>query len=62
MGPTILYSTAGSISSGLTDVGTIVTECVNWITNNAILFTMFVGGLVPVGFMVIRKAKKAAKA
>lgn len=62
MAPILFNASTGSISSGLTDVGTIVTECVNWITNNAILFTMFVGGLVPVGFMVIRKAKKAAKA
>lgn len=58
----ILFSSAPTLSSGLTDVGTIVTQCISWITDNAILFTMFVGGLVPVGFMVIRKAKKAAKA
>lgn len=50
------------IASALGDLGTIVTQCVSWITGNPILMTMFVAGLIPAGFMVIRKAKKASKA
>ena len=50
------------ISTAMTEIGTIVSNCINWIESNLVLMTCFVAGLVPVGFMVIRKAKKASKA
>lgn len=50
------------LSSALTDIGTLVTACLSWITDNAVLNLIFVAGLVSIGFMVIRKAKRTAKA
>lgn len=50
------------MADALTNLGTVVTSCLSWITDNAILMTMFVAGMIPAGFMVIRKAKKTAKA
>lgn len=62
MTPFVLASATNDISGSLTTLGSIVTSCVGWITDNAVLMTMFVAGLIPTGFMVIRKAKKASKA
>ena len=50
-----------TIAEALTELGTIVTQCVTWITGNDILFILFVAGLIPAGFMVIRKAKKTSR-
>ena len=50
------------LSDYLTDIGTIVTQCLTWITSNPVLMLIFVSGLVSVGFYVIRKAKRTAKA
>ena len=50
------------LASALSDIGTLVTQCLSWITNNPVLFLIFVSGLVSIGFYVIRKAKKTAKA
>lgn len=50
------------LSSYLTDIGTIVTQCLTWITSNPVLMLIFVSGLVSIGFYVIRKAKRTAKA
>lgn len=46
----------------LSDIGTIVTQCLSWITGNPVLMLIFVSGLVSVGFYVIKKAKRTAKA
>lgn len=54
-------SAANTISSALTEVGTIVTQAVNIITGNSVLFVIFCGGLLGIGFRVIKQAKKAAK-
>lgn len=62
----ILMSEAGgsglSLSGALTDIGTIVTQCLSWITGNPVLNLIFVSGLVSIGFMVIARAKNTAKA
>lgn len=53
--------TGGStISSALGDFSTVITSVVGVITDNAILFTMFAGGLLVVGAKVFSKIKKAA--
>lgn len=52
---------ASGVSGALTTLGTIVTTCIGWITDNPVLMVMFVAGMIPAGFMVIRKAKKTAK-
>ena len=46
----------------LETLGTLLTTALGWIEDNSILMTMFVGGLVPTAFMIVRKAKKASKA
>lgn len=57
-----LFTATNDIAGSLTTLGSIVTSCVGWITDNPVLMTLFVAGLIPAGFMVIRKAKKASKA
>lgn len=68
MGATVLFSESGStitstaIGTYMEMIGTIVEKCLGWITDNPVLMLFFVGGLVSIGFYVIRKAKKTAKA
>lgn len=66
MGTHILFESGGAsgldLSGALSDIGTLVTQCLSWITSNAVLNLIFVAGLVSIGFMVIRKAKRTAKA
>ena len=50
-----------SISSALTDFGSVMTELVSIITGNAILLTMFAGGLLAVGAKVFKKIKNSVK-
>lgn len=50
---------ANTISTALTNIGSVVTSCVGIVTDNAILMTVFAGGLLAVGFRAIRWAKKA---
>lgn len=54
--------TIGNLASYLKDIGDIVTACLGWITENPVLMLIFVAGLVSIGFYVIRKAKRTAKA
>lgn len=51
-----------TLAEALTDLTTVVTKCVEFITGNDILYTMFVASLVIVGFKIFKRAKKAAKA
>lgn len=53
--------TWADVTGALTNCWTLVTDCVDFFTQNAALMVMFVGGLVPVGFKIFRKAKRAAK-
>lgn len=50
------------LTDALTDIGTIVTQCLAWITGNPVLNLIFVAGLVSIGFMVIARAKNTAQA
>lgn len=56
-----MEGSASTISTALTEVGTIVTQAVNIITGNTVLFVIFCGGLLGIGFRVIKQAKRAAK-
>lgn len=58
---TLTTASDWDISGALTTLTSIVTACLDWIKNNPILTVMFVAGLIPAGFMVIRKARKASK-
>lgn len=62
--PTVVATTAATwdISGSLSTLGDIVSNCLNWIRDNTVLQVIFVAGLIPAGFMVIRKAKRASKA
>ena len=48
-----------TISNALSDFGTVMTNLVGIITGNAILFTMFAGGLLTVGAKVFRRIRNA---
>lgn len=50
-----------NLTTALSSIGTIITQCVDVITDNPVLFIFFCGGLLGVGFKAVRQAKKAAK-
>lgn len=50
-----------TIATALSELGTIVTQCMGIITENPVLFVFFAGGLIGIGFKSIRQAKRAAK-
>ena len=49
------------MSTALTNFGTVMSQVVDIITDNDILFTMFAGGLLVVGAKVFKKIKNAVK-
>lgn len=51
---------AVTVASGLTALWEVVGSCLQFITTNALLMTMFVASLVVIGFRILRKAKKTA--
>lgn len=56
-----MLATGVTISDALTQIGAIFTQCVTWIESNMVTMTCFVAGMIPVGFMIIRKAKRSSK-
>lgn len=56
----MLISAAPTISSSLTEISTVVTQALGIITDNAVLMVLFCGGLLGVGFKVIRQAKRTS--
>lgn len=52
---------ATSLTTALTNVGSVVTAAVGIVTDNVILMTVFAGGLLAVGFKAIRWAKRAVR-
>lgn len=61
MGGILASASTVDVSSALTQIGTLVTSCIGWIESNIVLMTCFTAAMIPVGFMVIRKAKKTAR-
>ena len=57
----VLAESGVSISSALSDFTSVLTSVVSVITGNAILLTMFAGGLLAVGAKVFKKIKSASK-
>lgn len=49
------------MSTALTDFTSVMTSLTGIITGNAILFTMFAGGLLAVGAKVFKRIKNAVK-
>ncbi len=60
MGGVLAAEGANTMASALTDVGTLATKAIGIITDNPILFVMFCGGLLGIGFRVVSQAKRAA--
>lgn len=54
-------ATAGTMTSGLTDMGSVVTTAFGIITGNAILMALFCASLLGAAFKIIKQGKKAAK-
>lgn len=56
---------ASDVTSGMTTalstIGDVVTTAVGIITGNPILMVLFCGGLLGIGFAVVKKAKGAAR-
>lgn len=50
-----------SITTALSDFSSVMTSLVSIITGNAILLTMFAGGLLTVGAKVFKRIKNAVK-
>lgn len=48
------------MAQALTDFGSVLTAVADFITDQEVLYTMFVGGLLVVGAKVFKKIKKAA--
>ena len=59
----VLAAEAGAttIASALNDIGTIVTKGVSIIMDNPVLLVIFCGGLMGIGFKIVKQAKRAAK-
>lgn len=49
----------GTIATALTDFSSVMTSLVSIITGNAILFTMFAGGLLTVAAKVFKRIKRS---
>lgn len=61
MGGILAAAEAPTLASALTDIGTLVTKAVGIITDNSVLFIIFCGGLMGIGFRIVKQAKKAAR-
>lgn len=49
------------ISAAFSNVTDIMSNAMTVITGNAGLLTLFVAGLIPVGFRIFKRAKRAVK-
>ena len=49
------------MTSALTQIQSLVTTAIDIITGNEVLMVLFCGGLLGVGFRVIKSAKRTAK-
>lgn len=50
-----------TVSGAFTNAFQMVTQCTNFIVENSIFLTVFALGLIPIGFKIIKKAKRAVK-
>lgn len=49
------------IIAALTNFWQVVTSCITFITTNAALMALFAASLIPIGFKIFKKAKRAVK-
>lgn len=57
----VLADSGTSLTDALSNIGTVLTQVTSTITGNAVLFTMFAGGLMVVGARVFKRIKNASK-
>lgn len=57
-GATLTWST---VSGAFTDAFSLVSSCMQFIVDNSVFVTLFALGLVPLGFKILKKAKRAVK-
>ena len=50
-----------TVNSALTHVWSLVSSALNFIVSNEIFVVMFAAGVVPLGFRIFKKAKKAVR-
>lgn len=50
-----------TLTTALTNVGTVVTQAIGIITGSEVLMVLFAGGLLGVGFKAIKRAKSAVR-
>lgn len=50
-----------TVGTALTSLWEVVGSCIDFISKNSLLMTMFVASLVIIGFKIVKKAKSAAK-
>lgn len=55
---TLTWST---VSSALDSVWDLVNSALNFIVSNNVFVVMFAAGLIPIGFKIFKKAKKAVR-
>ena len=53
--------TWANITTALHDFWDVVTECITFITGNAALMALFAASLIPIGFKIFKKAKRAVR-
>jgi len=56
-----LGAEATPMATALSDISTIVTTALNILTANTVLMVFFCGGLLGVGFWIIKQAKRSAR-
>ena len=57
----VILAEGATLSSALSDFGSVMTEVTSTITGNTTLYAMFAGGLMVVGAKVFKRIKNAVK-
>lgn len=50
-----------NIMAALEDFWDVIDSCITFITTNAALMAIFAASLIPIGFKIFKKAKRAVK-
>lgn len=53
--------TWATVSGAFTNAFDMVTQCMTFVVDNSIFLVIFALGLIPLGFKIIKKAKKAVR-
>lgn len=53
--------TWSTVQGAFSDAFSMVTEAMNFIVGNSVFLVVFAAGLIPIGFKIFRKVKKAVR-